>query len=348
MNKIKEILDWYKQFNNTNVLIKTKNYDFEFEIENKHLPHLLGLHYSSIKRLTGDRLYNFIKGKKDEEIYKMIKEYNPSKLNNIKERVNNFKYFMENLDKAKLFEQTNKNSKLKSNFLLVKTKDNKFLQLGIARDVENYEYLETFIVRNNDLYIKNSNLSEKVESIEKYDMLKNKFVPFSFDEIKNEMLNSVEYGLNENENIKLHKEVNFDKLTSFNFENFTFYPIKKLEESEINDFYDNSILDSLNYLMIREKFKINLNSNRKNNDVENYFKEKFDLIGKDAIINDFSSKIPSKYKDYDLFYCKETRSLYSISYSGLAKYNKYDSTKLREYITINLNKSLNIDKGVRL
>lgn len=29
MNKIKEILDWYKQFNNTNVLIKTKNYDFE-------------------------------------------------------------------------------------------------------------------------------------------------------------------------------------------------------------------------------------------------------------------------------------------------------------------------------
>ena len=72
------------------------------------------------------------------------------------------------------------------------------------------------------------------------------------------------------------------------------------------------------------------------------------MIGKDAIINDFSSKIPSKYKDYDLFYCKETRSLYSISYSGLAKYNKYDSIKLREYITINLNKSLNIDKGVRL
>lgn len=348
MNKIKEILDWYNQFNNTDIVIKTKTKEFNFEIRNKYLPHLLGLQYSSINKLRGVRLYSFVYNKTEKELYNLIKINNENRLEDVKLRINNFKYFMENLDKAIIYEKTNETTKTKSNFFMVKTEKNKYLQLGVVKNDDLTDYLETFFVRKDNLYFKNSNLSEKVESVEKYDMLKNKFVPFSFDEIKNEMLNSVEYGLNENENIKLHKEVNFDKLTSFNFENFTFYPIKKLEESEINDFYDNSILDSLNYLMIREKFKINLNSNRKNNDVENYFKEKFDLIGKDAVINDFSSKIPSKYKDYDLFYCKETRSLYSISYSGLAKYNKYDSTKLREYITINLNKSLNIDKGVRL
>ena len=203
MNKIKEILDWYNQFNNTDIVIKTKTKEFNFEIRNKYLPHLLGLQYSSINKLRGVRLYSFVYNKTEKELYNLIKINNENRLEDVKLRINNFKYFMENLDKAIIYEKTNETTKTKSNFLMVKTEKNKYLQLGVVKNDDLTDYLETFFVRKDNLYFKNSNLSEKVESIEKYDMLKNKFVPFSFDEIKNEMLNSVEYGLNENENIKL-------------------------------------------------------------------------------------------------------------------------------------------------
>ncbi|MBF0715347.1 PBECR4 domain-containing protein [Gemelliphila palaticanis] len=182
MNKIKEILEWYKQFNKSDIVIKTTNNEFGLEISNKSLPHLLGMQYATKNSLRGYRLYEFISNKTDEEIYNLIRENNSEMLNSIKERVNSFKYFMENLDEAILVEQTHPNTKIKSDHLLVKGNNGNYLQIGIARDREDTDYFETYIVRNDDIYFKDSNIKEKVISIEKY--VDDELVPFSFDKKK--------------------------------------------------------------------------------------------------------------------------------------------------------------------
>lgn len=45
------------------------------------------------------------------------------------------------------------NSKLKSDFLLVKIEINKYLQLIVATERQDANYFEIFLVRNDDKYI---------------------------------------------------------------------------------------------------------------------------------------------------------------------------------------------------
>ena len=52
MNKIKEIYNWYKQFNNKEIIIQTENKNLEIKITNTALPHLLGIHYTDINSRT--------------------------------------------------------------------------------------------------------------------------------------------------------------------------------------------------------------------------------------------------------------------------------------------------------
>lgn len=184
--KIKEIFDWYKKFDNIDLLIKTETKNFNININTKALSHILGLQYSSEAKLKGRALYNYIKDKSDDEIYKLINRNNGDMLESVQNRINYFQPFMENLENAILFEQTNENSKIKSLFLLVELEDTKFLQLGIATDRDDLDYLETFIVRNDDLYIANSTIQENIISIERYE--DDELVPFSFNEEKNKIL----------------------------------------------------------------------------------------------------------------------------------------------------------------
>ena len=322
MNKIKEIFNWYDKFNNENIVIKTKNNEFDLSLSSKGLPHLLGLHYiSKNNKLRGYRLYNQVKNKTDEEIFSLIKEKNPDKLFNVKERIENFKYFMENLEKATLYEQSNENSKIKSEFLMVKVEENKYLHLGVARDREYEDYLETFIVRKDDEYFKKSNIKEPVLSIEKY--VGNKLVPFSFNEIKNEMLKDIEYGLSDELNNKLIEEVDFEKLPSFYFENFKFYPVKDLTEEENSTLLTYANYDNLNYdFLIRDKNISNLE----------YFKDKLNKNAND-ILEAFYREVPDEFKNYELFYCNETRNLYIPSFNGLRKYTKYKDESLLKELT---------------
>lgn len=181
-NKIQDILKWYNNFNKEDIVITTNTNTFELEISNKRLPHLLGMQYVSKPPLRGHRLYEFIKDKSDTEIYNLIGKNNSEMLNSIKDRVENFKYFMENLENAILVEQTHPSTKINSDHLLVEVNENKYLQIGIARDREDTDYFETFIVRNDTIYFDDTTITEPVISIEKYD--NDELVPFSFDRKK--------------------------------------------------------------------------------------------------------------------------------------------------------------------
>lgn len=185
-NRISNILNWFDHFDKSEVLIKTKTREFEIELKNRNIPHLLGLHYSSSVPLKGRRLYGAIKNMSDDNIYKNIERHNPNKLDLVKSRVENFQYFMENLETAILYEQTHPETKIKSEFLLVDTNDGNYLQLGLANNgIE--DYLETFIVRKDDSYFKDSQIKEQVEGLYRLDesMIP---VPFSFDLEKNRIL----------------------------------------------------------------------------------------------------------------------------------------------------------------
>lgn len=184
MNKIKKIFDWWDNFNNTDLVIKSKSQNFDITINNNMLPHLLGMQYAT-KNLRGYRLLNFIKNKSDEEIYALINKENPDKLLNVKDRVENFQFFMENLEHSILYEQVHYKSKINSKFLLVKKSNNTYLHLGIAENLNYADYFETFIVDKKDKYFRNSKIKEKIISIEKWN--DQKLVPFSFkDFVQNE------------------------------------------------------------------------------------------------------------------------------------------------------------------
>ena len=209
--KIQEIIKWYKKFNNDIIKIKSKNKEFEINVDKRGLPHLLGLQYANITfenstiRLKGDKLLNNIVNNNlsDQEILYRVKFYNENKLNNVANRIYTFNHFMENLEKGFIMEQTNKYTKIKSNYLIIQTKDNVFLQLGIKN--ENYtdlivdyeiddktkEIFETYFLENDNRYVRNSKICEQIESIKKYNEQQEEYLPFSFDTEKQAKLDEV-------------------------------------------------------------------------------------------------------------------------------------------------------------
>lgn len=124
--QIKEIMDWFDQFNNNTINVTTQTAkEIEIEIKNSALPHLLGLQYTTNnKRLKGLKLYYSCYGKNDDEIFKLISRNNPNKLQSVKNRINTFQSFMENLENAYLVENTHPKSKIRvSSCLLKQNKD---------------------------------------------------------------------------------------------------------------------------------------------------------------------------------------------------------------------------------
>lgn len=185
MNKIQEILKLWRIYDNLRIRISTISKSYELHLSMEMLPHLLGLHYGTSKNIKGYRLYKFFEDKGDEEIYENIRNHNKDKVYSVKNRINYFEYFMRNLEKAELYENVHPDTKIKSTFFMVEIERGKYLQLGIVEN-EYMDYMETFIVRDDDKYIKTSPIKEQVTAIERYE--NDKLVPFSFDEEKNEKL----------------------------------------------------------------------------------------------------------------------------------------------------------------
>ena len=132
--KAKETIEWYEQFDNTNLIIKNNFKDINIKILKDNLPHLLGLHYmySGNKIPPARVIAEEIKAKNisDEEIFKNVKKYNPNMLKSVKNRVRTFKEFLENFENGVIVEKTLA-TKMNVNYLIIQNKDNNFYHLGI-------------------------------------------------------------------------------------------------------------------------------------------------------------------------------------------------------------------------
>ncbi|CDA08457.1 PBECR4 domain-containing protein [Fusobacterium animalis] len=195
--KAKETIKWYEQFDNTNLIIKNNFKDINIKILKDNLPHLLGLHYmySGNKIPPARVIAEEIKAKNisDEEIFKNVKKHNFNMLKSVKNRVRTFKEFLENTK-----EDTNINSTL----FVIKTKDKKIMHLGIKEIsgvimLENYSEMnqkemrgifETYFLRNNDKFTQNSKIHESITEISRYDEKLKEYLPFSFDNQRNQEL----------------------------------------------------------------------------------------------------------------------------------------------------------------
>lgn len=170
-NKVQEIIKWWNKFNNMNIKISGIKKEFYLSLSKQILPHLLGLHYinSNKESLKGIRLYNHIKKNRisDRELYSLIQKHNPDYLDNVRDRITNFKAFMENLENGRIVEMTNSNTRIKSNYLIVQTEDNYIMQLGV-KDIGYEDVFETFFIRQDNDYFKNTSLNEPIISIQRY------------------------------------------------------------------------------------------------------------------------------------------------------------------------------------
>ena len=203
---IYETMKWYKQFDNIDLSLRSDTNNINIKLLKDNLPHLLGLHYMylSNKVPPANFILKEVEEKKitDEDILLKVKKYNPNMLKSVEKRINTFTYFLKNLDQASIFENTNTLSDIKSKMFIVKTENNQILHLGVkevggisilnefletTKDNTN-GILETYFSRNNDKYIRNSKVNQKIIDILKYDEQTKKYIPFSFDDEKNKKL----------------------------------------------------------------------------------------------------------------------------------------------------------------
>ncbi|WP_310786432.1 toprim domain-containing protein [Fusobacterium nucleatum] len=201
---VQNIFRWFNKFDKKDIRIQGKTKEFEIEIRNHYLVHLLGLQYinSNTKAMIGRMLYNYIQvnNLSDEDILNLIKKNNPDKFKSVTKRINTFQNFFEELENSYIVEKTNKSTQIKSNYLVIQLKNNLIMHLGINKNemgdsIESFEiipkkdsYLETYFLQKNDRYYHNSNMYEKVVKIERYDEKEKVYVPFSFDSEKNKNL----------------------------------------------------------------------------------------------------------------------------------------------------------------
>jgi len=205
--KVQEIFDWYKKFENIEVKIKGITKEFDIEIRDRYLPHLLGLQYinsNNNSNIKGKRLYSYIKDNNlsDEEILKRVETNYSSKVKEeVSKRIETFQNFLKNLENGIIVEKTLP-TKMNVNYLIIQNKNNNFYHLGILSgdngailvDFESIEekkekdFLKTYFVEANKDYFKDTSIVEQIKSIERYDEKEKEYIPFSFDDEKNKSL----------------------------------------------------------------------------------------------------------------------------------------------------------------
>ena len=222
--KVQDLFEWYKKFENMDIKIQGNTKEFDIEIRDKYLPHLVGLQYinSNDYNIKGKRLYSYIKDNNlsDQEILSRVEQnYGPGKRKDISNRIETFPEFLKNLEEGIIVEKT-LDTKMNVNYLIIQNKDNEFYHLGILSgsngallvDFENVEdkrekdFLKTYFVEPNKEYFKGTDIAEPIKSIEKYDEKEKIYVPFSFDKEKNEKLLK-EFHLEKEEDFSIPKKL---------------------------------------------------------------------------------------------------------------------------------------------
>ena len=128
--KVQELFEWYKKFENIDIKIQGNTKEFDIEIRDKYLPHLLGLQYinSNDYNIKGKRLYSYIKDNNlsDQEILNRVEQnYGPGKRKDISNRIETFPEFLKNLEEGIIVEKT-LDTKMNVNYLIIQNKDDEF------------------------------------------------------------------------------------------------------------------------------------------------------------------------------------------------------------------------------
>ncbi len=315
MQDLKKIVDWYNHFNQKILRVKSSTKELTVELEVNGLPHLLGLHYMYPKGKApkgSELISNIDKGVLTYgNVFPSIDKahhYKKSRYNSyVKNRIETFQNFMENLDKARIVEKTNKTSDIRSQYLAINTKDGLTRHLSIL-DIDNRNVLlnydahalESYLVQDNDNYYKDSSINEPIKDILFYDNEIKQFRPASFNIEKDNILKDCYLSdFKEKYQDKLY-DMDFSKIGGFEYQNFNFIPLRELSKNERSM----NLNEITSYLTTDGMFK--------------------NGIGKvDDIYNHINTNI-------DLFYNIETGNTYLPTNNGFMKYNIEDE----EVITI--------------
>ncbi|MBS9776360.1 MAG: hypothetical protein KGV57_04660 [Fusobacterium sp.] len=200
--KVLNILDKMAEFHKKDIVIKGKSKEFDILFKKESIPHLLGLQYTIKDNLKGSKLLKYILKNQfsDTEILKLVnKNYGELQKEKVKNRIETFEEFMNNLEKGIIVEKT-LNTKMFVNYLIIEKEKDDFLHLGILSGdngalLEEYEdlskeekdILRSYFVENNIDYFNKTKVNERVEGIYQYDEDYN-LVPFSFDKEKQKSL----------------------------------------------------------------------------------------------------------------------------------------------------------------
>lgn len=306
MNKIKNIIKWFENFDNKNIKIVGLENEFQIKLNINALPHLLGLHYinKNYRKTSGRDLLSYLKRAEvsDDEILKKVELNNKSQFMRVQARINNIVPFLKNLQNSTIFEMTNKSTNIKSNFLGVDLDNSNYRMLGIVSTPYD-NYLETFLIQDNDLYFRNSKIEDPVISITEI-LEDGKEKLFSFDEDRQLKLDKISQSLNIDEHRDLVKTTDLNKRENyFMYDGFKYYPVRpwnsKEKEMSLNEISKYLFTDGL-----------------------------FDNEYKNDRVDEFYAQVPDAYKDCDLFYNDTTQNLYFISDKGLQGYSKYQGSEL--------------------
>ena len=163
---------------------------------------MLGLQYmnDNSSSIRGYALYKYIEKNNfsDKEILEKVKNNNPRMEEAVKNRIETFQEFMENIENAFIVERSIPDSKtnIKSNYFIVQSKGNDFLHLGIKQEnigsfISEFDitpkkdsWLETYFSRNNITYFQDSKIIEEIKGLYKYNEEKERFESFTFNDKK--------------------------------------------------------------------------------------------------------------------------------------------------------------------
>ena len=193
--EIQNLIRYFKRFNKEVIKIEGETKEFNLVLLNGNFAHLMGLHYmyKEPNEVYGGKVIGDIEKLKlsDQDIYSRIETNNIKILDKVKDRIESIKYILENLEKTTIVEKTSNtdNSDLKSNYLMIKMKDNKYLQLGVVHLEGHSDYFETYLINNDNYHFKDTVIEEGVKGI--WRETEEGYEPFSFNKVKNDMLKAL-------------------------------------------------------------------------------------------------------------------------------------------------------------
>ena len=254
--KVQSILKEFGKYN-MNLLIETKNKNFEINFNKYVIPHLLGLQYMGEKKLKGYECLRMIKryNLSDQEILNIVEKNDNSKYHdqkdNVEKRINTFEMFMKSLEKGIVVEKTLPTQMI-VNYLIIQTKEGNYHHLGILSGdngalLESYDNLEkdikdimkTYFVEDNKDYYNKSKIFENITNISYYNEQQEEYLPFSFDTEKQAKLDEV---------AKIDKNYDYHEALSKPIEE-----IKKEKQAFMNlkktiiDYYNYEFSDTYDY-----------------------------------------------------------------------------------------------------